>query len=166
MTSVVNKHCEATDNVKAYNDAFNFLMDFVKKTTGLTDEEVEGARQRVPSLSELGAAVFLAVYHKVPYSKAYSKALDIIKYWGKLSNVHLTYDEAVEFLAYDKEYAEGMKGERGSVADIAMTVAIWEKLDEKDLLDVMDAGLRVLYEYHLWDLEAAGDETQVENKTA
>lgn len=100
----------------------------------------------------MASAIHVAVNHKHTHEEAFGNALVIIKHWGKLGQdvCELSYDEAIRTLAGKEEWVEDLKAERAEVDMIVRHVELNVNIG-KSLLDVAEAALRVLYEYHLWD---------------
>lgn len=137
-----------------FENAFDFFFNIIKDNINLTPEEIQEGRETAPTVHELAAAVYTAVDTGYSLEESFEAALVIINHWGKLEEDkdELTYDEAIRTLAAKEEFVEEMKAERADFTEVFNTIELCTLIGKSEF-DVIHAGLRVLYEYHLWDLK-------------
>lgn len=135
-----------------FTEAIDFFFSKLTCTTGEADRK--SLLENPPTLHELACAIHVAVYKGEPIENAFSAALVILNHWGKLEwdKEELGYDKAVKALAGKEEYVEEMKIERGTVDMVVNHVNLNVSIG-KELFPMIEAALRVLYEYKLWDLK-------------
>lgn len=140
-----------------FTEAIDFFFSKLTCTTGEADRKF--LLENPPTLHELACAIHVAVYKGEPIENAFSAALVILNHWDKLEwdKDELGYDEAIRALAGKEEYIEEMKTERAEVDMVVRHVDLNVRVG-KELFPTIEAALRVLYEYHLWDLEGEANE--------
>lgn len=146
---------ELVQEKQGFENTIDFFITHLDGETGKTSEADRNyLLENPPTLNELSAAVYVAVHGGADLKESFENALVVVRHWGTLATLpgdtELSYDGAIRILAGEHGAVEFMKTHRVHPDVLVSSVKMWLE-NANSQYDVIEAGLRVLYEYHLWD---------------